>query len=75
MSGRAKAAVVTGFALLLTVALWLPGHRHAVAMRQILDRANSDTIAARAAAGGAADSAARARASAQDAWNKTPGGS
>lgn len=69
-------AVIAAAAILVAaLILWLPAHFHEVAMREVLDRANRDTEAAKAAASSAAKSAARAKASAQDAWNKTPGGS
>ena len=66
------AIVILVMAILI---LWFPSHAHHVAVQKIIDQANHDVAAARAASDSAAASAARAKDAARDAQNRLPGSS
>lgn len=61
--------------VMVILMLWFPSHAHQVAVQQIIDRADRDVAAAKAAADSAAASAAKAKDAAQDLQNRLPGSS
>ena len=69
--------VAAGIFILVMIALmlWFPSHAHHVAAQRMIDQADRDVAAAKAAADDAAASAARARDSARDLQNRLPGSS
>jgi hypothetical protein len=69
--------ILAGVVIVVMVALmlWVPNHVHHIAVRQMLDQADRDVAAAKAAADSAAGSAARAKGAAQDLQNRLPGSS
>jgi hypothetical protein len=72
-ANRVKLTAVGVFILAMVVLmLWFPGHAHNSAL---LDQADRDVAAAKAAAEAAAVSAARAKGAAQDLQNRMPGDS
>ena len=68
-----------GVAILIVVMvglmLWFPSHAHRVETQRMIDQADQDVAAARAAADSAAGSAAKAKGAAQDLQNRLPGSS
>ncbi|HEX4506332.1 MAG TPA: hypothetical protein VH722_11430 [Alphaproteobacteria bacterium] len=74
MSVNRLKLLVAGIFILAMVALmlWFPGHRHQSA---VLDQADRDVAAAKAAADAAAVSAAKAQGAARDLQNRLPGNS
>jgi hypothetical protein len=77
MSASRLKLIVAAIVIVVMAALmlWFPGHAHHVAVQQILDQADRDAAAARAAADSAAGSAAKAKGAAQDLRNRLPGSS
>jgi ribosomal protein L12E/L44/L45/RPP1/RPP2 len=67
----AGAVIVVMTALML----WFPSHAHRVAVQHVIDQADRDVAAARAAADSAAGSAAKAKGAAQELQNRLPGSS
>jgi cytosine/uracil/thiamine/allantoin permease len=74
MSANRLKLIAAGLFILAMVALmlWFPGHAHNSAL---LDQADRDVAAAKAAADAAAVSAAKAKGAAQDLQNRLPGDS
>ena len=68
----AAAAIIVLMAALM---LWFPSHAHQAAVQRIIDRADRDVAAAKAAADDAAASAAKAKGAAQELQNRLPGSS
>jgi type II secretory pathway component PulM len=68
-----------GVAILIVIMvglmLWFPSHAHQAEVQRIIDRADQDVTAAKAAADSAAASAAKAKGAAQDIQNRLPGSS
>jgi hypothetical protein len=75
MSVHRKKLIVAAVLVAVGLLLWLPGYMHQSAVQAIVDQSHRDATAATDAADGAAESAARAKASAQDAQNRVPGSS
>jgi hypothetical protein len=77
MSASRLKLILAGIVIVVMVALmlWFPSHAHHVAVRQMLDQADRDVAAAKAAADSAAGSAAKAKGAAQDLQNRLPGSS
>jgi hypothetical protein len=67
------AAVV--IVVMVILMLWFPNHARHAEVQRIIDQADLDVSAAKAAADSAADSAAKAKDSARDAQNRLPGSS
>jgi type II secretory pathway component PulM len=69
--------ILAGVVIVVMVALmlWFPSHAHHAAVQQMLDQADRDVAAAKAAADSAAGSAAKAKGAAQDLQNRLPGSS
>lgn len=69
--------IVAGIVIVVMVALmlWFPSHRHHVQVQQMIEKADSDVAAAKAAADSAVGSAAKAKGAAQDLQNRLPGSS
>jgi hypothetical protein len=69
--------IAAGAVILVMIALmlWFPSHVHHVALQQMIDQADRDVVAAKAAAEDAAASAARAKGAARDLQNRLPGSS
>jgi type II secretory pathway component PulM len=75
-ANRLKLIAAGAFILVMVVLmLWFPNHAHHVAVRQMIDQADRDVAAAKAAADDAAASAAKAKGAAQDLQNRLPGSS
>ena len=75
-ANRLKLIAAGAFILVMVVLmLWFPSHAHHVAVRQMIDQADRDVAAAKAAADDAAASAAKAKGAAQDLQNRLPGSS
>ena len=66
MSANRLKLILAGIVIVVMVALmlWFPSHQHHVAVRQMIDRADRDVAAAKAAADDAAASAEKAKGSA-----------
>jgi hypothetical protein len=77
MSANRLKLIVAGAVIVVMVALmlWFPSHAHHVAVQHMLDQADRDVTAAKAAADDAAASAAKAKDAAQDLRNRLPGNS
>jgi len=77
MSPNRLKLIVAGVVILMMVVLmlWFPSHAHNAAVQHMLDQADRDVAAARAAADSAAGSAAEARGAAQHVQNRLPGSS
>jgi Flp pilus assembly protein TadB len=77
MSPNRLKLVLASIVIVVMVALmlWFPNHQHHAQMQQMIEKADSDVTAAKAAADSAAASAVRAKASAQDVQNRAPGSS
>ena len=75
-ANRLKLIAAGAFILVMVVLmLWFPSHAHHVAVQKMLDQADRDVAAAKAAADDAASSAAKAKGAAQDLQNRLPGSS
>jgi len=75
-ANRLKLITAGAFILVMVVLmLWFPSHAHHVAAQRVIDQADRDVAAARAAADDAAASAAKAKDAAQDLQNRLPGSS
>ena len=61
--------------VMVALKLWFPSHAHQADVQRILDQADRDVAAAKAAADRAAGSATRARDTEQDLRNRLPGSS
>jgi hypothetical protein len=77
MSASRLKLILAGIVIVVMVALmlWFPSHAHHVAVQQMLDQADRDVAAAKAAADSAAGSAAKAKDAAQELQNRLPGSS
>jgi hypothetical protein len=77
MSPSRLKLIAAGVVILIMVALmlWFPSHAHHVAFQQMIDQADRDVAAAKAAADSAAGSAAKAKGAAQELQNRLPGSS
>jgi hypothetical protein len=77
MSPSRLKLIAAGVVILIMVALmlWFPSHAHHVAVQQMIDQADRDVAAAKAAADSAAGSAAKAKGAAQELQNRLPGSS
>jgi len=75
-ANRLKLIATGGFILVMVVLmLWFPSHARHVAAQRMIDQADRDVAAAKAAADDAAASAVKARDSARDLQNRLPGSS
>jgi type II secretory pathway component PulM len=69
--------ILAGIVIVAMVALmlWFPAHQHHAQVQQMIEKADTDVAAAKAAADDAAASATKAKDSARDAENRLPGSS
>ncbi len=75
-ANRLKLILAGVFILVMAVLmLWFPSHAHHVAAQRMIDQADRDVAAAKAAADDAAASAAKAKDAARDLQNRLPGSS
>jgi hypothetical protein len=75
-ANRLKLIAAGAFILVMAVLmLWFSSHAHHVAALRMIDQADRDVAAAKAAADDAAASAARAKGAARDLQNRLPGSS
>jgi hypothetical protein len=77
MTANRLKPILAGVFILVVAALmlWIPSHAHHVAAQRMIDQADRDVAAAKAAADDAAISAAKAKGAAQDLQNRLPGSS
>jgi hypothetical protein len=77
MSANRIKLVLAGIVIFVmaVLMLWFPGHVPQAAFQRIIDQADSDVAAAKAAADSAAASAAKAKESARDTQSRLPGSS
>ncbi len=68
-------AVAILIVVMVGLMLRFPGHAHRADVQRMIDRADQDVAAARAAADSAVGSAVKAKGAAQDLQNRLPGSS